>query len=61
MTKKIHIEDVFTAFQKFQIAQRQGISSVREPKKWQAAMDKAQAEFKKEIGDLANHIDWSKR
>lgn len=59
--KKIHIEALFEAFQKFQSASRHATSLVRKPVEWQKSMDEAREVFKKEIGPLADHIDWTQR
>lgn len=60
---KPHVDTLFGLFHAYinktqQIARTVG---VREPKVWQANMDKARAEFKVEMEKLglADHLDWT--
>lgn len=57
---KMPIEELFTAFQKFQNASRNAVSSIRQPAEWQTQMDKARDEFKKVLtpSGIADLIDW---
>lgn len=58
----INIETVFSAFQKFNAASnRIRLDSMRDPAKWEWGMAEARDELKKELGDLAEHIDWSEK
>lgn len=58
----IHIEDLFAAFQQYQIrAIRIRSASIREPGTWEREMALAQAEFKAICDAAGLQIDWEPR
>jgi len=58
----VHIEDLFTAFQKFNSrAINIRSSSLRNPKEWEEQMEEARLEFKKFCDDNNIPVDFSNR